>query len=178
MYNRQWRAWQSAEYDEARLLWCRESFNRENPEALFTLADAALGKAGKGKETAEAVYNMEKAAKLGHAQAALAMGELFQYGWAVHRSQRMSLEWYEKAAALGSAEAASRLAELRRARRRRAITWACAALAVVLAACALVLFLPERPPEGILVHEDTQRPSRSLTAPFLSSYAPTTMSWS
>ena len=85
MYNRQWRAWQSAEYDEARLLWCRESFNRENPEALFTLADAALGKAGKGKETAEAVYNMEKAAKLGHAQAALAMGELFQYGWAVHR---------------------------------------------------------------------------------------------
>ena len=156
MYNRQWRAWQSAEYDEARLLWCRESFNRENPEALFTLADAALGKAGKGKETAEAVYNMEKAAKLGHAQAALAMGELFQYGWAVHRSQRMSLEWYEKAAALGSAEAASRLAELRRARRRRAITWACAALAVVLAACALVLFLPERPPEGILVHEDTQ----------------------
>lgn len=84
------------------------------------------------------------------------MGELFQYGWAVHRSQRMSLEWYEKAAALGSAEAASRLAELRRARRRRAITWACAALAVVLAACALVLFLPERPPEGILVHEDTQ----------------------
>ena len=94
MYNRQWRAWQSAEYDEARLLWCRESFNRENLEALFTLADAALGKAGKGKETAEAVYNMEKAAKLGHAQAALAMGELFQYGWAVHRSQRMSLEWY------------------------------------------------------------------------------------
>ena len=92
MYNRQWRAWQSAEYDEARLLWCRESFNRENPEALFTLADAALGKAGKGKETAEAVYNMEKAAKLGHAQAALAMGELFQCRQPYPTSRSLAME--------------------------------------------------------------------------------------
>lgn len=156
MYNTQWRAWESEEYSEAYLLRCRGSLDREDPEALFALADAALGKAERGKETAEAVYNMEKAAKLGSARAALAMGELFRYGWAVHRSEKKSREWYEKAAALGSAEAEERLAQLRRAKRRRIFAWAGAALAAALAACAIVLLLPERPPEGILVHEDTE----------------------
>ena len=64
MYNRQQKGWESAEYEESLLLWCRESFNRENPEALYILADYTLGKASSGKETADAVYQMEKAAGL------------------------------------------------------------------------------------------------------------------
>ena len=156
MYNRQWNAWESDSYDDALLLWCREPFNRENPQALYILADTALGKAGKGQETADAVYHMEKAANLGLAQAALAMGQMFQYGWAVHRSWKMAGTWYEKAAALGSTEAADHLARLRKARRRRILAGCAGALGAAVLVVTLYLFYPKAPPEGVLVHEDTE----------------------
>ena len=118
MYNRTWKAWESSAYDEGRLLWCREPVNQNDPESLFILADTALEKADHGKETAEAVYRMETAAKAGYAPAALAMGQMFQYGWAVHRSAKIARSWYERAAALGSQEAVELLGQLHRNRCR------------------------------------------------------------
>ena len=98
MYNKKWKAWEAPSYEESLLIWYREPFNRENPQALYMLADDALSRVERGKGTAEAVWQMEKAADLGLAQAALAMGQMFQHGWAVHRSGRMARRWYEKAA--------------------------------------------------------------------------------
>lgn len=156
MYNANQKCWESGGYDEAVLLWCRESFNRDNPEALFTLADHMLAQASKGKETADAVYMMQRCAELGCARGALAMGQMFQYGWAVHRSWKAAREWYEKAAALGSGEAAALLEKLRQARRRR-LTAAALSVAgvIVIAVGAVILLHMAAGPQGILVNEDT-----------------------
>ena len=70
MYNKKWKAWEAPSYEESLLIWCREPFNRENPQALYMLADDALSRVERGKGTAEAVWQMEKAADLGLAQAA------------------------------------------------------------------------------------------------------------
>lgn len=156
MYSVKQKCWKSGGYDEAVLLWCRESFNRDNPEALFTLADHMLAQASKGKETADAVYLMQRCAELGYAQGALAMGQMFQYGWAVHRSWKAAREWYEKAGALGSGEAAALLEKLRQARRRRLIAAALSAAGVaVIAVGAVILLRLAAGPQGILVNEGT-----------------------
>lgn len=153
MYNRRSKCWECGQYDEAVLHWSAESFNRENPQALFIQADVLLAQAGRGKQTADAVYFMEKAAKMGDPKAAYAMGQMFQYGWAVHRSSKTALEWYEKAASLGSSEAAEYL-KARRAQKRGRIA-AVAVLVCALLVLAMVLpnFLPV---DGILVGKDTE----------------------
>ena len=156
MYNRQQKGWESAEYEEALLLWCRESFNRENPEALYILADYTLGKASSGKETADAVYQMEKAAGLGLSRAALAMGQMFQYGWGVHRNWKAARSWYERAVELGSNEAAEYLAQLRQAHRSQLLAGVAAVLGAAALLSILCPLLLKAPPEGILVHEDTE----------------------
>lgn len=157
MYKKDVSCWQSDSYEESTLIWCRESFNKENPEAMFMLADTMLEKAAKGKQTAEAVYLMEKAAKLGNAKAALAMGQLFQYGWAVSRSHKLARMWYEKAAQLGSVEAAALIAQLKRQNRIRVLVGVLAGVLAVGLLVSAVLLLPKLlPVQGILVHEDTQ----------------------
>lgn len=156
MYNTKQKCWISASYDESHLIWCREPFNRENPAAMFDLADSMLEQAERGKQNAEAVYLMESAAKLGYEKAALAMGQLFEHGWAVQRNLRMAVQWYEKAAALGSADAASLLAALKRKRRTKRLLIALAALVLVCAVvCVIVLPKMFAPVEGIIVHSDT-----------------------
>lgn len=156
MYNTKQKCWISALYAESHLIWCREPFNRENPAAMFDLADHMLEQAERGKQNAEAVYLMESAAKLGYEKAALAMGQLFEHGWAVQRNLRVAEQWYEKAASLGSAEAVSLLAALKRRRRTKRLIIALAALLLVCAiVCAIVLPMMFAPVEGILVHSDT-----------------------
>lgn len=161
MYSEKLHCWQGGEQEESLLLWCREPFNRENPEALFLLADHLLVDADKGKENAEAVYMMEKAAGLDYPQAALAMGQMFHHGWAVHRSWKQAKRWYEKAAKLGSGEAAALLEKLERKRKRRLALWAGAAVTAAAVLLAVCVGLPAalraaRGPQGVLVHEDTE----------------------
>ena len=156
MYSKKQKCWISASYVEAHLVWCREPFNRENPAAMFDLADHLLERAERGKQNAEAVYLMERAANLGYAQAALAMGQLFEYGWAVQRNLRAAEKWYEEAAALGSTEASGLLAALKRKRRTKRLVLVLTVLILVCAvACVIVLPMVFAPVEGILVHSDT-----------------------
>ncbi len=156
MYNTKQKCWVSASYDESHLIWCRESFNRDNPAAMFDLADSMLEKAERGKQNAEAVYLMERAAKQGYAKAALAMGQLFEHGWAVQRDLRMAEYWYEKAASLGSVEAAALLAALKRKQGTKRL-WITLVCLVLICAVGCVIALPKiiAPVEGILVHSDT-----------------------
>lgn len=157
MYKKEIGCWKSDPYEETIIVWCQESYNKENPEAMFILADIMLENAGKGKKTADAVYLMEKAAKLGNARAALAMGQMFQYGWAVSRSKKSALMWYEKAAELGNSEAAALLAALKRQKRRKTIIGIVSLVLVICIVCAGVIWiLAMRPVTGILVHEDTE----------------------
>lgn len=157
MYNTKLKRWESAAYEQSHLIWCKEPFNRDNPVAMFDLADSMLERAKKGRQTAEAVYLMEGAAKLGYVQAMLGMGQLHEYGWAVHRNRRIAVQWYEKAAALGSAEASARLAAMKKKKKNQRLWIGLAVVLVVvcLAVGALVLPRLAAPVEGILVHGDT-----------------------
>lgn len=157
MYNKEIGCWKSDSYEEAIIAWCQEPYNRENPQAMFILADRMLEEASGGKRTAESVYLMETAAKGGNARAAMAMGQLFQYGWAVSRSKKNARAWYEKAAELGDLEAAALLAKWKRQKRRGILI--CVAALLLLAAVIIgsVLWLiNSQPVIGVLVHEDTE----------------------
>ena len=156
MYNKKMKAWISEPYQDAILQWSKEDFNKDNPRALFIQADVLLSKASKGDRTADAVYLMERAAKLGDAQAAFAMGQMAQYGWAVGRSRKLALSWYEKAAELGYQEAKDLLEQLRRQKKRRVIlAGTISGIAVCLAAAAILIVPKLLPVSGILVGEDT-----------------------
>ncbi len=159
MYDKKIRAWVCEPQDEAVLNWCREEFNRENPEAMFLLANQMLCEGKSGKQSAEAVYLMESAAKAGHAQSMCAMGQMFAYGWAVHRDEKMAMEWFAQAAEAGSEQAAQEIAAVKRRKRNRVLIGIAAVLAGALAVVGIAffpaLFSNEPKPLVILVHEDT-----------------------
>lgn len=157
MYNEKLKCWESGAYDEDLLVWCREPFNQDNPEALFVLADSALAQASSGRGTADGVYLLERAAELGEVRAALAMGQLFRFGWGVHRSGRTARKWYEKAAAMGCEEARAFLLALEGERRRKGRAAALAAVAVVAAGIFLGVLWRNvtLEPQEIFVHEET-----------------------
>ena len=140
MYKKEVNCWKSDPYEEAIIAWCQEPYNKDNPDAMFILADILLEKASKGEKTVDAVYLMEQAAKKGHARAAQAMGQLFQYGWAVSRSRKSALMWYEKAAELGNPEAAALISGLKAQKRRRTIghLFLCCLLSVQLVFCFFI----------------------------------------
>lgn len=157
MYNKDSNCWKSEAYEKATIVWCQDSRNQENPEAMFILADILLEKASRGGQTADAVYLMEKAAKLGNARAALAMGQMFRYGWAVTCSGKTALAWFEKAARLGDSEAAALLEELKRRKKSRIVCCAASLAAAVCVICAVFFGMGAIcPVKGVLVHEDTQ----------------------
>ncbi len=157
MYNKEIGCWKSDAWEEAIIAWCQEPYNRESPQAMFILADRMLEEASGGKRTAEAVYLMESAARKGHARAAMAMGQLFQYGWAVSRSKKSARVWYEKAAELGDLEAAALLAEQKRQKRGRILVCALSVLLLAAVVIGAALWLGNtQPVVGVLVHEDTE----------------------
>lgn len=156
MYNKKAKVWESGQYPEEILNWCREGVNKDNPQALFVQADILLSQASKGKRTADAVYLMEQAAKMGDPQAALAMGQMFQYGWAVGRSRKNAVNWYMKAAELGSQEAKEIIDALRRQKKRRILFSSIAVAATVCVALGVLFLLPNLlPVPGVQVGNNT-----------------------
>lgn len=154
MYDAGAKRWISREEDEETLKWCREPFNKNNPEAMYLLADSLLSDLDEGDKVAEAVYLMEKAADLEYPDAAFAMGQMFEYGWGVGKNKKTARSWYEKAAALGHKEAAENLERLRK-ERVRSVLLACAGAAAALLAAAGIIFFLNRS-AGVLVHRDTE----------------------
>lgn len=157
MYNAKKKIWQSREYSSSQKAWCEAPENRNDPQAMFYRADMCMPQAREGEKNVEAVYWMERAAKAGYGDAALAMGQMFQYGYAVNRNRKTAVYWYEAAAKLGSPQAKEYLKALRSQRRRRVLLWICAVV-VALGAVALtvLLLLKNQGTQGVLVHEDTQ----------------------
>ena len=130
MYNEKSRVWVSDCPDEK----LQKKYYREagegKPEALFMLASDMLSEAPQGKQSAEAVYLMEQAAKDGYSPAMYAMGQLFQYGWAVQKNEDTALGWYRKAAACGYEPAVQFFK--RRRKRKWAVICTCGFLGIVL----------------------------------------------
>lgn len=155
MYDSKKRVWTATELDEAKEKWCRDPANRDIPEAQYLLADWMLTDLTDRDRITDAVFLMESAAKADYADAAYAMGQMFEHGWAVGRNKKRAKEWYEKAASLGHKQA---LEDLKRLRRRRITSilavCACAAVILVVIVAAAGGGLPK--PVGVLVHKDTE----------------------
>ena len=100
--------------------------------ADYARADESLTKATAGTRNVEAVYLMEKTAKQGYAPACLAMAQMFEFGWAVAKSSKMAVNWYQKAAEAGSEEAKAYIERLKKAKRQKRVVCCVAAAAVVI----------------------------------------------
>ena len=110
---------------------CARAAQTEDTETLFEAADYLLSQAERGDKNADAVYCMERAAKAGHSQALLAMGQMAEYGWAVGKSKKYARRWYEAAAKAGNEEARKALRRMKRQRRIRCIGALLICLAIV-----------------------------------------------
>lgn len=152
MYNKKERKWVSDCQNETLLRWSNEPENRDTPEAKFVRASHLLTDISDGSQVAEAVALMESAAKEGTPEAMLAMGQLCDYGWAVHKSKTVALDWYRKAAEAGSKEA-QRILQQRKRRKWIAIGVSAAAVAAVIG-IVLAVFLV-RDARTIKVSSDT-----------------------
>lgn len=136
------KCWKSGKYTEAEKVFHRERSAKGAPASMFAIADMLLESAERGKQNADAVYLMESAAKGGHPMAAYSLGQMFQYGWAVAKSKKLAILWYEKAAELGSEDAQAILERLRAEKKRNmALVIVSVILAVLLAAAATLFIL-------------------------------------
>ena len=157
MYNKKNNCWESDKREESEILWCKEAINKNNPQAMFILADDMLGNVQNKNQIAEVVNLMENAAKSGCSRAALAMGQMYQYGCAIGRSKKLALIWYKKAVALGNEEAAEYLSKLKRSKRIQTTSVIAFSVLLVLLGVGLFLFGKDlMPVKGIKVHEDTE----------------------
>lgn len=143
MYDWKAKRWKAECEDETLIRWCRESYNQENAEAQFLLADSMLAEAESGRRNADAVWLMQKAANAGNVQALYAMGQMFHSGWGVHKDKKAAVAWYEKAAAAGSMQAREALLGIRRSR-RRLIGGIGISVAAVLAAAVILVIVFDR----------------------------------
>lgn len=153
MYDQQARKWRSDCESEELLRWCREPANSGRPEACFLRASHLLSQGDRGEHLSEAMALLEQAGD--YPDALCARGQLCQWGWGVHKDKKEALEWYRRAAALGSEPAKEALARLRR--RRLIAAGSLLAAAVCLCVAASIPFLLARAAQRIIkVHPVSQ----------------------
>jgi len=157
MYNKKTHCWQSDEYDESIVRWANAVENKENADAMFILADKLLVTAERGAGNIEAVYLMESAAKQDNPRAALAMAQMFQYGWGVHQNKKSAFEWYKKAAELGAPEAIKYINDLKKRKKKNIIISVISAVLVIAAVVASIIIIPKFfKKEGIKLNENAE----------------------
>lgn len=132
MYDQQARKWRSDCEAEELLRWSQEPANIDLPEACFLRASHLLSQGSRGDHLGQAMALLEKAGD--YPPALFARGQLSQWGWGVHKDRKAALEWYRKAAALGSEPARQALAKVRRNRLIAGASIAAAVVCVCLAA--------------------------------------------
>lgn len=153
MYDQQARKWRSDCHTEELLRWCREPENSGKPEACFLQASHLLSLGDRGEHLSQAMALLEKAGD--YPPALCARGQLCQWGWGVHKDKKEAMEWYRRAAALGSEQAKAVIAGLR----RRRIINVCSMLAVAVCIClvaTLPIVLAQMAKRIIKVHPDSR----------------------
>lgn len=162
MYDKQsksWRPVESAASESERFV-----SEQDRLRAEFEEADRALASDDENERGVDAVYRMQQLAEEGYPDACLAMGQMFEYGWAVPKDKQVAIEWYKKAANAGSPEAVSILSNLRKARKLKIII-AVAAVVICLAAVIFAIFAPKifsSKPEEKEAHVELVLPENSV----------------
>ena len=85
---------------------------KNNPEALFFLAECQDRGKGMTLSPEYAFQNYLKAAKQGHIEACLAVGHFYEIGRAAFKDLNKAKQFYEYAAAKGSVEATEKIKRL------------------------------------------------------------------
>ena len=157
MYDKKSHKWRSDCSNEDLLKWSKEPGNQDQPESRFIRASELLSKSRRGGDVAEAVELMELAAKQGYPEAMFAMGQMYYWGWAVHKDKKLGMEWYRKAAQMKCEPAQKELDALKR-RRIINITSVCAGVlaVLVLAAGAVYMLSGMSEMRVIKVHKNTE----------------------
>lgn len=153
MYDQQKHRWVSEPIDEDLIHWCKQ--NPDAPEVKYLFAQEQLEQIEDGNAIAQAVKAMLEAAQEGFHPAMFALGQMYQYGWGLHKDQKLALSWYRKAAQKGNDAARQWLLK----RKRRMVATAVGAVAaVVLCTAVVLLLLSSLGGNGlkIKVHPDTQ----------------------
>lgn len=173
MYDEKKRQWIFQDDEEKARACCARAEGTEEAETLWIAADYLLSRARQQERNIDGVFYMQKAAQSGHADAMFAMGQMAEYGWAVGKSRKNALNWYQKAAKAGQREAGQALRRLKRKQRVKAAAFLAVALAATLISLAVFLLMPggssdknrekseETPTEDtgrgrVVVGEDTQ----------------------
>lgn len=157
MYNKKGGYWKSDSYNDAMIKWSNASENRDDPNAMFVRADILLECSKEGNGNVDAVYLMEESAKRGNSSAAMAMAEMFRYGWAVHKNQKLSKYWYEEAAKLGHPDAIKYLMEIKRRKKKAIVGITGATIITLIIVVALIFVIPMfMPVNGIKVSDVTE----------------------
>ena len=138
MYDKQSKSWKPVS-DSA---MADGSSGVDRLRAEFEEADRALASIEDNKNLIDAVYQMQQLADQGYADACLAMGQMFEYGWAVAKDTPLAVEWYKKASNAGSPEAFKALSGLKKSRSRK-ILIAVLALIVCAGAVVFAVFAPK-----------------------------------
>lgn len=131
MYDRKKKGWISDCGNEELRRWA--AMNPNQPESRFLRGSQLLTDLSDGSDVAEAVSLMVSAAEQGYPKAMFALGQMYQYGWGVHKDRKTARIWYQKAAKNGSSEAKKLLHDQKRRRIKMLI-----GLAAAIAACALL----------------------------------------
>ncbi len=153
MYSTKIKGWIAECNDDRQLEMYREK-QKGNSEAQFYLADSLLSKGASGSHVADGVWMMESAAEAGFARAMLAMGQMFEFGWAAKKDRLKAMEWYLKAKEAGCFEADGALERLVSEKKKADVVKIVIAVVMVLLMTALVYFLP-----SMLKNEGSEEPT-------------------
>lgn len=168
MYDLKSHKWKQDCENEDLLRWSREPANVNLPEAQFLRADALLAKNRRGGDVAEAVELMENAAKQNYPKAMFAMGQMFYWGWAVHKDRKTALDWFRRAAALEDPSAQKALADMKRRRIRNTVSIIAAVVVLAALTVGIVCLLSGMPGRRVIrVNKDTELIESSTLEEFM-----------
>lgn len=103
----------------------------------------------------DGVAFVESAAKEGCAEAMYAMGDMFRYGWAVHKNGPRALEWYKRAAEAGYGPAVEMISELKaklRKKRRLAIIISCVSVVTAAVGAFFIWYAVMQVKNAVWIH--------------------------
>lgn len=155
MFDPKKKMWISDCQDSELLEWAMDGEQKENPKALFLIASDLLAQKD---QWVDAVYYMEKSAKMSCIDAMIAMGQMYTYGYGVGKNDKYALNWYQKAADLGDERAITYLTALKKKRQKKwIIRFACSfcCLGILISAIFIFYQMAQRVDFKVVVNDDT-----------------------
>lgn len=157
MYDKKLKKWVSDCRTEQAKQLVNDPDQVNNPEVLFLKTSQLLLEIEIKENLVRAVADMEKLSNENYLPAVFAMGQMFEYGWGVHKDRKKALALYTKAAKEGYKPAVEIIEGIKRARKKKIITIILLSILVIGIAIAAVFIVSDMfGGAEIKVNEDTE----------------------